>query len=98
VTLHPQDHFNVASEISDDKDEAASAEIAVETASAVPAVEAAASVVAETRNEPELPRVTSPLSAGETGNTAPAKPRRPTNDPFAMLNGLSEEELIALFS
>jgi hypothetical protein len=95
VTLHPQGHLNVASEIADDKDEAA---IAVETASAVPAVAAAASVVAATRSEPELPRVASSLSAGETGTTAPAKPRRPANDPFAMLHGLSEEELIALFS
>jgi hypothetical protein len=106
VTLHPRDHINVASEISDDKDKVASAEIdesaraeiAVEAASAVPAVDASAFLVAETRSEPEPPRVDSSLSVGETATTAPTNPRRPANDPFAMLHGLSEEELIALFS
>jgi hypothetical protein len=121
VALDPQqersqDHINVAAEVPADKDEAASAALAVEGAStaqrveaarAVPVVEtASASAVTEaavpvvplTRNGQEPAQVASSPSVGESANAAATKSRRPANDPLAALYGLSEEELIALFS
>jgi hypothetical protein len=121
VALDPQqersqDHINVAAEVPADKDEAASAAVAVEEASTAPRVEAARAVpvvetasasaateaavpvVPLTRNGQEPAQVASSPSVGESGNAAATKSRRPGNDPLAALYGLSEEELIALFS
>jgi hypothetical protein len=103
---HPQDDINVVAEIPEHKDEAASA-VAVESVSAAPvietasaalAIEAGTSAAAATRGGQEPPQVASSPSSGESLTAAAAKPRRPANDPLAALYGLSEEELIALFS
>jgi hypothetical protein len=103
---HPQDDVNVVVEIPEHKDEAAravavespSAALVIETASAAPAIEADTSAVPAARSEQEPPQVASSPSTGESVIAAAAKPRRPANDPLAALYGLSEEELIALFS
>ena len=103
---HPQDDINVVVEIPEHKDEAAravavespSAALVIETASAAPAIEADTSAVPAARSEQEPPQVASSPSTGESVIAAAAKPRRPANDPLAALYGLSEEELIALFS
>jgi hypothetical protein len=102
---HPQDDVNVVVEIPEHKDEAAravavespSAALVIETASAAPAIEAETSAV-PAASEQEPPQVASSPSTGESVIAAAAKPRRPANDPLAALYGLSEEELIALFS
>ena len=119
MALHPQrdplqDDVDVAAEMPEDKDEAASVAvaieaanmapavesesegIAIEVASASPALEADTSEVPVTHHEQEPAQVAS--SAGESVSAAATKPRRPANDPLAVLYGLSEEELIALFS
>jgi hypothetical protein len=102
-----QDDINVAAEAPDHKDEAASAVVAgeaasaapvIETASASPAVEADTSTIPATRSEQEPAQVASSPFVGESGSVAATKPRRPANDPLAVLYGLSEEELIALFT
>ena len=72
--------------------------IAIEAASASPAVEADTSEVPVTHREQEPAQVASSPSVGESVSAAATKPRRPANDPLAVLYGLSEEELIALFS
>jgi hypothetical protein len=72
--------------------------IAIEVASASPALEADTSEVPVTHHEQEPAQVASSPSAGESVSAAATKPRRPANDPLAVLYGLSEEELIALFS
>ena len=103
---HPQDDVNVVVEIPEHKDEAAravavespSAALVIETASAAPAIEAGTSAVPAARSEQEPPQVASSPSTGERVIAVAAKPRRPANDPLAALYGLSEEELIALFS
>ena len=103
---HPQDDINVVAEIPEHKDEAAravavesvSAAPVIETASAALAIEAGTSAAAATRGGQEPPQVASSPSSGESLTAAAAKPRRPANDPLAALYGLSEEELIALFS
>jgi len=103
---HPQDDVNVVVEIPEHKDEAAravavespSAALVIETASAAPAIEADTSAVPAARSEQEPPQVASSPSTGESVIAAAAKPRRPANDPVGALYGLSEEELIALFS
>ena len=103
---HPQDDVNVVVEIPEHKDEAAravavesvSAAPVIETASAALAIEAGTSAAAATRGGQEPPQVASSPSSGESLTAAAAKPRRPANDPLAALYGLSEEELIALFS
>jgi len=103
---HPQDDVNVVVEIPEHKDEAAravavespSAVLVIETASAAPAIEADTSAVPAARSEQEPPQVASSPSTGESVIAAAAKPRRPANDPVGALYGLSEEELIALFS
>jgi hypothetical protein len=103
---HPQDNINVVAEIPEHKDEAAravavesvSAAPVIETASAALAIEAGTSAAAATRGGQEPPQVASSPSSGESLTAAAAKPRRPANDPLAALYGLSEEELIALFS
>lgn len=103
---HPQDDINVVAEIPEHKDEAASA-VAVESVSAAPVIETASAALAieagtfavpATRGGREPPQVASSPSCGESVTAAAAKPRRPANDPLAALYGLSEEELIALFS
>jgi hypothetical protein len=103
---HPQDDINVVAEIPEHKDEAAravavesvSAAPVIETASAALAIEAGTSAAAVTRGGQEPPQVASSPSGGESLTAGAAKPRRPANDPLAALYGLSEEELIALFS
>ena len=72
--------------------------IAIEAASASPAVEADTSEVPVTHREQEPAQVASSPSVGESVSAAATKSRRPANDPLAVLYGLSEEELIALFS
>ena len=102
----PQDDINIVVEIPERKEEAASAVAVesasaapvIETASAAPAVEADMSTGPATRSEQELTQIASSPSTGESESNAAAKPRRPANDPLAVLYGLSEEELIALFS
>jgi hypothetical protein len=109
----PQDYINVAAEMPEDKDEAASTALTDEAASMAPTVEAAsAAPVVETasassaievavsvaRDGQELAQVESSASVGESVTVGATKPHRPANDPFAALYGLSEEELIALFS
>ena len=121
MALHPQrdplqDDVDVAAEMPEDKDEAASVAvaieaanmasavesesegIAIEVASASTALEADTSEVPVTHHEQEPAQVASSPSAGESVSAAATKPRRPANDPLAVLYGLSEEELIALFS
>jgi hypothetical protein len=78
--------------------EAASAGPVIETASVSPAAAADTSAVPATRSEQEPPHVASSPSVDESGSVAAKKLLRPANDPFAALHGLSEEELIALFS
>jgi hypothetical protein len=103
---YPQDNINVVAEIPEHKDEAAravavesvSAALVIETASAALAIEAGTSAAAATRGGQEPPQVASSPSSGESLTAAAAKPRRPANAPLAALYGLSEEELIALFS
>ena len=87
---HPQDNINVVAEIPEAP--------VIETASAALAIEAGTSAAAATRGGQEPPQVASSPSSGESLTAAAAKPRRPANDPLAALYGLSEEELIALFS
>ena len=119
MAWHPQQDplqgdVDVAAEMPEDKDEAASVAVAIEAANMAPAVEsesegiaievASASTALEadtsevpvTHHEQEPAQVAS--SAGESVSAAATKPRRPANDPLAVLYGLSEEELIALFS
>ena len=84
---HPQDNINVVAEIPEAP--------VIETASAALAIEAGTSAAAATRGGQEPPQVASSPSSGESLTAAAAKPRRPANDPFAALYGLSEEELIA---
>jgi hypothetical protein len=78
--------------------EVASTMPVVETPSASSAIEAAAPVVPVTRGGREPTQLASSPSVGESVTVAAIKSRRPANDPFAALYGLSEEELIALFS
>jgi hypothetical protein len=77
---------------------AASAVPIVETVSASAAVEAGVPDVPVTPSGHEPAQEASSPSVGEGVTVAATKSRRPANDPFAALYGLSEEELIALFS
>jgi hypothetical protein len=107
VDSHQQDDINAAPEAPEHQDEAASAAVGGEAASAGPVIETASvspaaaadtSAVPATRSEQEPPHVASSPSVDESGSVAAKKLLRPANDPFAALHGLSEEELIALFS
>ena len=69
------------------------------SASTAHTIEAAVPVAAAACSGPEPPPAAAPsLSIGETQMAVAAKSRAPSNDPLAALYGLSEEELIALFS
>jgi len=71
----------------------------VRSASTAHTIEAAVPVAAAAYSDPEPPPAAAPsLSIGETQMAVAAKSRAPSNDPLAALYGLSEEELIALFS
>jgi hypothetical protein len=79
--------------------EAASAAPVVETAGVCAGIEAEIDPVAPvSRSGHEVAQVGSSSSVGESVTVAATKSRRPAHDPLAVLYGLSEEELIALFS
>jgi uncharacterized protein YoxC len=80
---------SVAGEIARDPDYAAGAP---------PALEAAIAVVHVESGEADSRQAAPSVLANESAITAEISPRRPVNDPLAAFYGLSEAELIALFS
>jgi uncharacterized protein YoxC len=67
-------------------------------AGAPPAIEAAIAVVHVDSGEADSRQAAPSVLANESATTAETLPRRPVNDPLAAFYGLSEAELIALFS